>query len=388
MGDLRVKRLLRVSALVVVMLFAVACSSNKQAEALKPAELVDFEPSVKLKKLWSRSVGAGQDKRYTRFVPAHDGDYIYAADTKGKVFAFNAENGKKVWSTHTQEAISGAVSAGYGLVLAGTYNGEVLALGAENGELLWRAQTSSEILAAPQTNGDVVVAQTIDGRVFAFDAKTGAERWKYDHLTPVLTLRTTAAPLVTDKRVIAAFDSGQVVSLAAKDGALRWDARVSQPKGRTELERIVDIEGQPLLVGTTVYSASYQGNIVAMARSKGRVLWSEEISTFNALASDGSKIFATTTDAKVLALDADSGATIWQNEQLLRRSLGAPAVLGDYLAMIDKKNLLHVLRTEDGSMSYRTSLPGNGFRSAPLSANDKLYFLSNSGKLSAYALVQ
>jgi len=366
-----------------------SCSSNDEKDAeMEVAKLVKFESSMKMERLWSSSAGSGKHRKYARFVPAIFGDKIFTADTQGAVFAFELDSGKRTWKVSTDHKISGAVSAGSGLVLFGTLDGQVVALDSSTGEELWVADASSEILAAPATNGSVVVAQTIDARIFAFDAKTGEQRWSYDHLSPVLSLRGTSSPVVTSTQVIAAFDNGQIVSFAATDGSRSWDARVSQPKGKTDLERIVDIEGSPVVNGGLVYAGSYQGNVVAISRGQGNLIWKKGLSTYQNLAVANGKVFVSTDRSRVIAYNSANGDVLWQNEQLLNRGVNAPAVIGDYVVVVDNTDRMHVLSQQDGSFAYRFSPSGDGFRSAMVSHLGKLYILSDDGTLSSYQVAE
>jgi outer membrane protein assembly factor BamB len=373
-----------IGLLLLPLALVSGCAWFASEDVLKPAELVDFEPTVKLEKIWSTGVGAGQDNRYTRFVPAFSDGLVFVADHKGRVFALDQETGKKVWQRKTGLATSGAVGAGAGMVLLGTYSGEVVALQQEDGEELWRAKASTEVLAPPQTNGDVVVAQTIDGRVFAYDAATGARRWSYDHPVPTLTLRTTARPLLTDSQLFVGFDNGQLVSFNPENGVIRWDVRVGQPQGGSDLDRIVDVDASPLLADPLVYGAAYQGSVVAVSRGTGRLVWKQDVSTFHDMAHGNGKLYVVMDDSRVVAYVGSTGAVAWENEQMLRRGLGAPAAFGDYLAVIDDQDYMHVLSQEDGSFAQRLKPPGNGFRSPLKSVDDVLYVLSDNGKLTAY----
>ena len=379
---IRFTRLLCLTACVLL----AACSSNDEKKALKPAELVDFDATIALKKAWGAKAGSGQDARYTRFVPAVDDTMVYAADVDGGIFAFDKETGKRKWRISTDYRTSGAIDVFDGVLTIGTYDANVVAFSALTGEQLWSSEVSSEILAPPVNNGDVVVAQTIDGRIFALDSKTGEPRWSYDHTTPVLTLRGTATPVIASSQVLAAFDNGQMISLASSDGAQTWEARVSQPKGRTELERIVDIDGTPLVDGSMVYAATYHGTLAAFARTQGRMVWQQDLSSHQNLSTSKGRIFASTEEDGVVAFDAANGAILWKNDQLFLRKIGAPAVIGDYVAVIDGDGYMHVLSQVTGEFVYRFKPSGDGFRSPMVNYDDRLLVLSDNGVLSSYEI--
>lgn len=376
---------LRLWALAAACVIALGgCSSNKESENLKPLPLVDFKSTVKVKKEWSVKVGKGQDRRYTVFTPAVLDGSVYASDTKGNVFGFDLETGKRIWKQALDEPVSGAVGAGGGLVLVGTYEGEVIALDAQTGEIKWKSKASSEVLAPPQSNGSIVAAATIDARLFAYDADTGKQLWSHDHIAPILTLRTTAAPVLTSTQVLSAFDNGQLLSFSASDGSVGWEVRVAQPKGRHDLEKMVDIDGTPVMDSAFIYTTSYRGAVMAIARGNGRVMWKRDASSYVRPAVYDGAVYVVTEDDRLVAYNAANGGTQWENADMLRRDLGAPGVIGDYVAAIDKKGYMHVLSRETGEFVARIKPSGDGFRSVPVSHDDGLILLSDDGVLSFY----
>ncbi|MFL0804581.1 MAG: outer membrane protein assembly factor BamB [Agarilytica sp.] len=385
--------MLRVVSIFLLSLFVFACSSNdtkderkEKKEEREAAELEKFDKSVKAKRLWKASAGEGDGRKYLRLTPAIFGDVIYAADSDGNVRAFGLGDGKRRWKTDTDASVSGGVGAYLDTVAAGTLDGKVIALDSDSGDVRWTAQTSSEILAVPAVSASLVVVQTIDARVFAFDSKNGELRWSYDHLTPVLSLRGTSSPLINGNQVICAFDNGQIISFSLADGSRTWEARVSQPKGKTDLERIVDIDGTPAVKNGLVYSGSYQGNLFAFVLAKGNPIWKQEISTYRALSVSNDKVFVSTADSHVVAYNASNGEEVWRNEALQYREIGAPATVGRHVATIDRDGYLHILSQQDGQFVERLKPAGNGFNAPMITHLGKLYILSDDGKLSAYEL--
>lgn len=370
--------------LAIVALSAVlgACASNDAID-LEPAELVDFDETAELKELWSEDVGAGQDKRYTRLMPAIAGDRIFATDIEGNVVALNRHDGDEMWETELEAPVSGGVGAAYGLVLVGTYNGEVIALDQNDGSERWRAQVSSEVLSAPQSNGDIVAVQTLDGRLYGLEASSGEKRWSYDNALPVLTLRGTGTPVVTDTTVFAGFATGKVLAIESRTGLLKWEQRVAVAQGRTELERVIDIDGAPLLVGDILFAGSYQGRLVALNRGNGRGIWAEEASTYQSLAAGLGNVYLSSAEDHVIAYQAGSGQAQWSNEQLLRRKITAPQTFGNYVAVADDEGYLHVMSQDDGRFVAREKIDGDGVRSAMISDGEVLYVMGNSGELVA-----
>lgn len=374
--------LLRALAPLAAMLLLAACSSAPVE--LEPMELEDFEPKAKLTQLWSTGVGSGQDVRYTRLVPAIDGDVIYATDSEGLVVALNRLTGKRIWRVKLDEPVSGGVGFGGDTLLLGTYDAEVIALNAEDGSERWRSKVSSEVLSPPQTNGSTVVLQTFDGRLTGLDHATGEERWHYESSMPVLTLRGNASPLIVGSTVYAGFANGKVVALEVADGLLIWEQRVAIPQGRSELERMVDVDASPLRVGDILFVVGYQGELLALSRATGNPLWSQPVSSFNDQSAGRGKVYVTTADSEVHAYSTNSGQLAWKNEQLLRRKLTAPTAVRDYVAVADEEGgYLHLLGHTGGDIVARRRIDSDGVRSPMLAVDDVLYVYSNGGELVA-----
>lgn len=390
--------------LLAGLLSLSSCSLFSKKTGNEPMELVDFKATVKLDKVWSHGIGDGQSKGFTSLTPAIDGDKIYAVDYQGLLVAMNAETGKKLWSRKINQQklgvwawiksffedgdanyqIVGGIGAEQGLLMVATYAGEVLALNENTGEELWRHQVPGEILSAPHTNGAVVAAQTVNGKLYAFDAKTGDQLWFYDNPPPVLTLRGTPSPIVTDTAVYAGFSNGRMMAFNPNNGLILWEKRIALPKGRSELDRMVDIHATPLVQSGILYVGTYQGRIEALARGSGSPIWGQDGSTTETMAVAGSKLFVADSEGKLLALNSATGETQWSNDKMLRRKLGGPQVFGDYVAVVDFEGYMHVLDQASGEFVARTRVDRKGARAPMLSSGDTLYVYTNRGKLMAY----
>ncbi len=378
--------MLRRSVLLVALLaWLTGCGSNdiKDEDKFEPADLVDFEPEFKLKKRWSVKVGNGQGKSYTKIAPVLEDDTIYIAAYNGRVLAIDPESGEKRWQQKTGLPITGGVGAAYDRVFVGTEDGEVVAMDAEDGAIQWRTQLTSEVLSAPQTNGEIVVVPSYDGNLYGLNFETGKKQWEYDSSLPVLTLRGTANPVVDGDTVFAAFANGKLVAFDIATGMVRWEQRVAISQGRSEIERIVDIDGTPLLDDPLIYAVSYQGRLVAMESSSGRPLWRKQASSFVGLAEGFGNIYVAEADGKVGAYTLQEGTLRWQQEELAWRKLSAPATLSSYVAVADYDGFVHVLSQVDGHMVARTRVDSSGVRAPLLSYDDTLLVYGNGGKLVA-----
>jgi outer membrane protein assembly factor BamB len=370
------------AALLVLAVLAVGCSSNSKKE-LPPAELTDFEEEVVLQEEWSRSIGEGQGDTFNMLVPAVDGERIFAADVEGLVMALDRLSGKVLWKQELDAPVSGAVGAGYGLVLLGTLKGEVIALDAASGDEKWRARVTSEVLAAPAVNGDVVLVQTQDDRLIALDADTGSQRWIFENTPAVLTLRGTGSPVLTNRLAIAGLSSGKVIAIDTQRGLPVWEQRVAIPQGRSELDRVVDIDGGLLLSGGTLYVVSYQGRVAALELESGRVLWQREASSSVGVAQGFGNVYVSLANGSVEGIDERSASALWNNDALARRQLSAPEVFSSYVAFGDLEGYLHLISQVDGRFVGRKRIDSDGLRARPLVVGNWLYAYGNGGKLVA-----
>lgn len=372
-------------AVLAVALFVAGCSSASKKE-LKPQPLEKITAEIELKKEWSTSVGAGQGKQWNTLTPAVDGDVLFVTDVKGRVSALDRFTGKALWTRKLKLDVSGGVGVGSGMVLLGTLDGNVIALNADTGEDLWRSSVTSEVLAAPATNGDVVVVQTQDDRLIGLEAATGQQRWIYENTPAVLSLRGTGAPLVTDYVAYAGLSTAKIIAVDTQRGLPIWEQRVTVPTGRTELERIVDVDGGLLLTDNTLYAVSYQGRLAGLDPQSGQVMWQREASSYVGVGEGFGNAYVSLADGTVESVDERSATAMWSNKDLLRREISGPAVFSSYIAVGDKEGYLHVLSQVDGRFVARKKIDGKGLRVQPLVVGGWLYVYGNGGKLVALTI--
>lgn len=368
---------------------------------LEPAKLAKFDPEVRLRREWSAGVGDGLGKKYLRIRPAVAADRIYLADGYGLVEARQRYDGKRIWRVRVgkdpngvfhwlnvfdradRSYLSGAVGLGLGYVLIGTTRGEVIALSAADGKEVWRVEVGSEVLAPPVGGSGLVFVRTIDGRLLALEREDGSVRWSFDNQVPVLTLRGTGTPIYDDGVVYAGFANGMVTAVKADTGEPVWQHRVMLPEGRSELERMVDVDSTPVLVGGVLYVAAFQGQLQALRARDGSLLWEKDISSHVDLASGYRQIYVVNDDDEVIAIDQRTAEEVWRQKGLFRRKLTGPIAFSNYVVVGDGKGYVHVLAQSDGRFLGRIKVDGDGIRSRPVVADDLFYVLGNSGTLRA-----
>ncbi len=369
-------------------LLAAGCSpggwfSSGTPNVEPPAPLTEYEPSVRATTVWSRDVGASAGRRFLRLRPAVMGERVFAAERDGDVSAYEIASGEPIWETATDTPIAGGPGVGEGLVLLGTSDGEVLALQADSGDIAWRRRVSSEVLAAPAAAEGVVVVRTQDGKLTGFAASDGTRLWVYDRSVPALSLRGTSAPVVAAGAVVAGFDSGLLVALALKDGQLLWESRIATPSGRSELERLVDIDADPVIADNLIYVVTYQGRVAAVDLTSGQVLWRRDMSSHAGLGVSRRNLFVTDDQSFVWAVDRENSASLWRQDKLARRALTPPAVFGEHVVVGDFEGWVHFLDREDGRLAGRHRVDGDGLATAPVVVGDLLLVYGRGGTLSA-----
>jgi outer membrane protein assembly factor BamB len=373
----------RTVVVLLALLLLPACASRSVREP--PAPLADLKPELQVRELWSVDVGASA-KQAVFLAPAVAEGVVYMADPEGRVSAHAADTGERMWNVDLDTRISGATGVGEGLVLVGSRQGDVIAIQRESGKQAWKARVSSEVLSAPSAAAGIVVVQTVDGKVFGLAASDGKRLWVYERAEPALTLRGTATPAIVNDVVLTGFASGRIAALRLQDGKLLWEVPITQPRGRNEIERLVDVDASPLVLGETIYSASYQGKVVALNPRGGSIVWSRDASTYRALATDGRNIYLSDDRGHVLAFDARSGASVWKQDQLRGREPSAPVVQGDYLMVGDFEGYVHWLAREDGRLLARHRVDG-AVRAPAVASGDTVYVAGLSGTLSALRLL-
>lgn len=362
-------------------------------------ELAEFEPEARFEWTWRTKIGKGLGKKYVSLAPQIIGDMIIAADAYGMVEAHNRFSGRTVWKKRIgtprkkgfmavrdradTSFVTAGLAYGDGMLLLGTTRGDVIALSPSDGSELWRTRVSSEVLAPPAVDSEIVATQTADGKLHALDRDDGSTRWVYDSQVPPLTLRGTASPVLADGLVFAGFSNGILLALDAKSGGAVWEQRISLPGGSSEIERLVDVDGTPLLLGHIIVASSYQGVTKAMLRRDGRVLWELDIPSFLPATSGWRQVYVVTDRGIIKAIDQEQAKVNWQVDSLQNRGLSAPLVFGNYLAVSDRFGYIHIIAQSDGRFIARRKLK-EGIRSPMAYRDGVLYVLANNGFLYSF----
>ncbi len=327
----------------------------------KPAELVEFKPAATLIEAWKADTG---DAGSTLFHPQAAGDDVVAAGGS-RVVRIAVANGNVVWKADTGVKLSAGAGAGQGLVLAGGGKGELLALDLASGQMRWKVALSSAVTGQLLAANDIVIARTGDGRVHGLAAADGSSKWLYTRNLPALSLRGSGGMVARDGVLYAGFPGGKLVALNAANGAQLWEATVALPRGATELERVADVMGNPVLDERQVCAVAYQGRVACFDRRNGAPLWARDTSSNSGLAMDERNVYVTDDKDAVTAYDKTSGRAGWRQDKLARRQVTAPLALGVWVVVADGEGYVHVLSADDGSFVARARVDSS-VRTAPV----------------------
>ena len=370
----------KIIATAGVALVLAGCSST--GDEIKPSALVKFSAEKNIKVLWSKDIGTSFGDKYHQLTPGVAGKSIIVTDVSGKVSSYDLKTGATLWSTDLDVSIGSGVGANASTAIVSTYSGDVIALDTDTGEIRWQVPVGGEVVSKAQLNTEITVLRMINGDIVALDLATGEQRWVYASNQPNLTLRGTTSPMVALDATLTGLDNGKFVALDNANGDILWQKRISVAKGKSDIERLTDIDGMPVLYKNVIYIPSYRGNLTAINPFTAEVVWRKPYSTYRGLAAGNNTIYLSADNDVVHAVDAQSATEVWRQDLLLNRSVTSPATLSGQVVVGDTQGYLHFLAQEDGRFVARYKV-GGALVGDLLVKNKVLYALSNNGRLTA-----
>ena len=369
---------------LAALLVAAGCSKDKDVEP--PAKLVDFPATLAVKKIWSTGVGGGKKQMVLRLGlgPAVDSGNVFAASHKGEVVAIALETGRQLWHADLKLPLSAGPVAGSGVVIVGSSKGNVVALEEASGKELWRVRVNSELLSPPAIGERVIVLRSVDGHLRGMDIQTGREIWAVEQQVPRLSLRGTATPIIAKDVAICGFDNGKVMAVSLANGDTIWDTTLSSPHGRTELERLVDVDSAMRVIGDDVYAVGFQGRVAMLALDSGQIWWAHDVSSNRGLTADGDTVYIAQADGVIVALRQRDGSELWHNDKIRRRNLSTPAMTSTAIVVADYQGYVHWLDKKTGVLVAREHVGKYRVTNSPVSIGDTVVVMTDAGDLAAY----
>ncbi len=370
-----------IAASLLAALAGCSLFSSKDTKT-QPAPLVELKAATAVRTAWKYSMGkAGQ----AVFSPALANDSIFVADADGALARLDAATGKEQWRIKTGSDLTAGVGSNGEVVVVGGAKGLVLAFDGA-GKPLWKAQASSEVLSSPVVGSDVVVVRSVDNLIAAYDIKTGEKRWTVTRTTPALTLRNAPGMVISGPNVYVAQPGGKLLALSLAAGVPRFEVTVAEPRGATELERVSDIAGTPVVFDKDICTATYQGRVACYDVTTGVQKWNKETSSDVGVAVDQRFVFVADDKGAVTAYSRESGTSAWKNDKLAFRRLSTPLSYGRFVAVGDFEGYVHFLSREDGAFLGRAATDGSPIQSVPVVAGANLIFQTQSGTVTALAV--
>ena len=372
------RRILSIALLAAL----AACSKDKDPD--QPAKLSAYTQTFEASRVWSASVGGTKVPLRLGLELASQGGQVYAAGEKGVISAFDVKTGKRTWETRTKLALGGGVSVDGNRLVAGSTDGDVIELDATSGKELWRVNVASEILSTPALSSKIVVVRSVDGRLHGLSTDDGHELWQQQQTVPKLSLRGAAAPVLAGDVAVTGFDNGRVVATNLIDGSSAWEQQLQVPQGKTELERLVDIDSVAQVSGNDIFIAGFQGKVAMLQLDSGQTWWSHDASSYRSLALGNDAVYMTTAEGDVVALQRRTGTELWRQKHLEHRGLSGPAVYGDTLVVADYKGYVHWLDRRTGDIVERERAGKSRFTNPPLVVDDLVLLIDDRGEISAW----
>jgi len=344
----------RYLVLILVALFITACADEDNLN--QPAELVPFASKYYLDVSWHASTGAGVNEQYVFLQPLILKNDVITASRNGLIKIFSREVGEVKSELEIEATISAGVGGDENIWLLATRDAYVIAIDGKKRRELWRTRVPSEVLARPLIQSDAVIVRTVDGKILSLNLDDGKIRWQYQRAIPDLTLRGSSEPVIARDKIFAGLADGRLIAISSKNGEVLWDIALAIPKGRSEIQRLIDIDGDAELYGRVLYASSFQGRVAAIDVERGQFLWARDFSTHTGVVLDDKTLFSSDDNGHVWALDRLNGATIWKQEKLEYRNLTRPTIVGDYIAVGDFEGYVHLLSRYDGHFVARYQL--------------------------------
>ena len=359
----------------------MACSSiEHRSERVAKQTLPTASKLHYASKYWSNSTDKGSKNQAIKLLLAKSDNYIFVSDSVGNVKAVVQQTGKQFWQAKIKKNITAGPSADSKVVVLATEDGEVVALDSSNGNVIWQQKVSSEVIAAPLVTQDKVYVHALDGGIFALDTATGKEIWQYSSIAPSLILRRSSGPVIYENLLIVGTASGKLLGIDKNTGGLEWSEDVSNPKGKSETQRMNDVSADPVVDNGKIYAVSYQGKLAAIDLATRTRIFDKDLSSFSGLSISKGKIYVSTADGAIYALDQATGNTIWQQSALQGRWLTKPVVFKDYILVGDDDGWLHWISRENGNLVNRYQVDGSGIVAPPIAHDDMIFVLGQGGK--------
>ena len=163
----------------------------------------------------------------------------------------------------------------------------------------------------PLVGNGLVIVRTADTRVTAFDASSGEQRWRYQRQAPSLTIKNASGMIFFGPMILVGQSNGYLLGLSA-EGRPVWQALISEARGITEVERLVDILGTPMVNRDLLCASAFQGRLVCMDATNGQLRFTHDVTAMTPPAADDRFVYIGNTASELYAFDRTRGYPVWK----------------------------------------------------------------------------
>ncbi len=360
-------------ALLFALITLAGCAADKPKA--KPLETVT--PKIAGRQVWSAKVDG---VRFPLSAVSRDGSFIVAS-SGGTLLGLEAESGRQLWSASAGAPLSAGVGSDGRFHAVVTTDNKLVTF--EGSKEIWREQLKSRVSTAPLVAGERVFVMGVDRAVHAYDAKDGKRLWTLQRPGEALTLLHIGV-LTGVKDTLIAGQGPRLAGIDPTRGTLLWEVPVGSPRGANEVERLADLIGPAVRLGTQLCARSFQAAVGCVDTATGRLLWARNTGGVNAIGGDEELIFGADATDRIVAWKTANGETAWTSERMLFRGLSAPASLGPTVAFGDFEGYVHFLDRKDGQPLLRLSTDGSPVVGKPVLSGTTLLVVTRNGGLFAF----
>ena len=351
--------------------------------------VVPKQSSWKVTPGWRFYTGETYDSADIPLRPVVGGSRIFAAEPGGKIYALEADTGDVVWQIDSKLDLSAGVGFGHGVVVVASAEGQLLALDPTDGNLLWQSSVGAEVLARPIVADERIIVRAGDGQVIGVDKNSGTIRWRLRNSVPSLSVRGLSVPVQVNEIVVVGYASGHLSGIDIQSGRERWKTPISRPGGSNQIDRLIDIDADPLIAGSQLFVAAYQDKVYAISLTAQKVQWSAPRSTLRNLAVSDSELLITLDNGVVMALDPNTGTEVWKQARLRGRGVTNPiAIPGSKLCAVgDYQGYVHVMDVSTGALKGRGRARAGAILATFIGPGfEGFYTLSERGMITSWLL--
>lgn len=349
--------------------------------------------------VFTAQVAGASNKQRLASSPVISDGKLFAVGTDGQVTAFDAQTGSRLWAYQSEltddtrpSAFGGGVSVVDGKIYGTDGAGNVYALDANSGAQLWKVKPGGPLRGSPTVAFNTLFVMSQDNQLFALDAANGALEWNESGSTTMAGVFGVAAPAAGQGTVVAGYTSGELVAYRYENGRSLWADALARTSISTQVGALSDIDADPIIDNGRVYALGQGGRMAAYELVTGQRIWELNVAGISTPAIAGEWIFALTDDARLLAIARNTGKVRWltqlprwRDEEDKKGPIfwQGPVLAGNQLWAVNSEGQIYRISTGEGSATLFTSVE-QPISLAPVVANNTLYVLDDSGRISAF----